>query len=90
MIDALGNVVPDSILAILALRALNLYSGVAVISENTSMAVVEEAEALGLRVLRSRVGKTFAVLEVEGGLLVRRRAVQRRRRGWGRRPRRSP
>ncbi len=68
MIDALGNVVPDSILAILALRALNLYSGVAVISENTSTAVAEEAEALGLRVLRSRVGKTFAVLEVEGGV----------------------
>ncbi len=35
MIDAHGNIVPDSILAILALRSLNISSGVAVISENT-------------------------------------------------------
>jgi len=68
MIDAFGNVVPDSILAILALRGLGLTSGTAVISENTSMAVAEEAEKLGLRVLRSRVGKTFAVMEAEGGV----------------------
>jgi len=60
--------VPDSILAILALRGLGLASGTAVISENTSMAVAEEAEKLGLRVLRSRVGKTFAVMEAEGGV----------------------
>ena len=68
MIDPSGNVVPDSILAILALRGLGLTSGTAVISENTSMAVAEEAERLGLRVLRSRVGKTFAVMEAEGGV----------------------
>jgi len=68
MIDSLGNIVPDSILAILALRGLGLTSGIAVISENTSMAVAEEAERLGLRVLRSRVGKTFAVMEAEGGV----------------------
>ncbi len=68
MIDALGNAVPDSILAILALRALNVSKGAAVLSENTSMAVAEEAERLGLRVIRSRVGKTFAVLEAEGGV----------------------
>jgi phosphomannomutase len=30
--------------------------------------VAEEAERLGLRVIRSRVGKTFAVLEAEGGI----------------------
>ena len=68
MIDAFGNVVPDSILTILALRGLGLGSGTAVISENTSSAVAEEAERLGLRVQRSRVGKTFAVLVSEGGV----------------------
>jgi phosphomannomutase len=68
MIDALGNVVPDSLLTILALRGLGLKEGTAVISENTSSAVAEEAGRLGLKVKRSRVGKTFAVLESEGGV----------------------
>jgi phosphopentomutase len=68
MVDAMGNVVPDSILTILALRGLGLSQGTAVISENSSSAVVEEAEQLGLTVKRSRVGKTFAVLESEGGV----------------------
>ncbi len=68
MIDALGNVVPDSILTILALRGLGLTSGTAVVSENTSSAVAEEAERMGLKVRRSRVGKTFAVLVAEGGV----------------------
>ncbi len=66
IIDALGNVVPDSVLTILALRGLGLTSGTVVVSENTSSAVVEEAQRLGLKVLRSRVGKTFAVLVSEG------------------------
>ena len=68
MVDALGNVVPDSILTILALRGLGLNDGTVVISENTSSAVAEEALRLGFRVKRSRVGKTFAVLEAEGGV----------------------
>jgi len=68
MVDALGNVVPDSILTILALRGLGLSHGTAVVSENTSSAVAEEAERSGLRVKRSRVGKTFAVLDAEGGV----------------------
>ena len=68
MVDAFGNVVPDSILTILALRGLGLTSGTAVISENTSSAVAEEAERLGLKVRRSKVGKTFAVLVAEGGM----------------------
>ena len=68
MLDALGRVVPDSIVTILALRGVNASGGVVVISENTSTAVAEEAERLGLRVTRSRVGKTFAVLETEGGV----------------------
>jgi len=68
MIDAMGNVVPDSILTILALRGLGLSQGTAVLSENSSSAVADEAERLGLVVKRSRVGKTFAVLEAEGGV----------------------
>ena len=68
MVDALGSVVPDSMLTILALRGLGLKGGTAVISENTSSAVAEQAERLGLKVKRSRVGKTFAVLESEGGV----------------------
>jgi phosphopentomutase len=68
MVDSFGRVVPDSILAILALRSIDALRGTAVISENTSSAVAEEAERLGLRVMRSRVGKTFAVLQSEGGV----------------------
>ena len=68
MIDSMGNVVPDSILTILALKGLGLSKGSAVISENSSSAVAEEGEKLGLSVKRSRVGKTFAVLEAEGGV----------------------
>jgi len=68
MLDALGRLVPDSVLTILALRALDMSRGVAVVSENTSTAVAEEAEKLGLRVVRSRVGKTFAALEAEHGI----------------------
>ena len=68
MVDPLGNVVPDSVLTILALRGLGLSEGTAVLSENTSSAVAEEAERLGLEVKRSRVGKTFAVLAAEGGV----------------------
>lgn len=68
MVDPGGNVVPDSVMTMLALRGLDLHEGTAVLSENTSSAVAEEAERLGLGVKRSRVGKTFAVLEAEGGV----------------------
>jgi len=68
MLDATGRVVPDSVLTILALRALGVSRGAVVVSENTSTAVAEEAENLGLRVIRSRVGKTFAELEAEHGV----------------------
>ena len=68
MVDSLGRVVPDSVLTILALRGLEIRSGTAILSENSSSAVADEAERLGLRVLRSRVGKTFALLEAEGGI----------------------
>lgn len=68
IVDSAGNVVPDSIMAILALRGLGLGKGTAVLSENTSSAVAEEAEKLGLTVKRSRVGKTFEALVAEGGV----------------------
>ncbi len=68
MVDSGGNVVPDSILTILALRGLGLSEGTAVLSENTSRAVADEAERLGLEVKRSRVGKSFATLAAEGGV----------------------
>ena len=68
MVDALGNVVPDSVLTILALQGHGLNEGTAVHSENTSCAVAVEAESIGLVVKRSKVGKTFAVLAAEGGV----------------------
>ena len=68
MVDPGGSVVPDSVVTILALRGLDLREGTVVLSENTSSAVAEEAGRLGLAVKRSRVGKTFAVLDSEGGV----------------------
>ena len=68
MVDSKGGIVPDSILTILALKGLGLSGGSAVLSENSSSAIAEEAQRLGLSVKRSRVGKTFAVLEAEGGV----------------------
>ena len=68
MVDRFGHVVPDSVVTMIALRGLGVSSGSVVISENTSSSVQEEAERLGFKVVRSRVGKTFAVLEKEGGV----------------------
>ncbi len=68
MIDRQGNVVPDSIMVVLALRGLEASSGKVVISENTSMVVEEEAKRLGFEVVRSRVGKSFAMMEEAGGV----------------------
>jgi len=68
MVDRLGRVVPDSVVAMIALRGLNASSGKVVLSENTSSSVQEEAERLGFDVTRSRVGKSFALLEKEGGV----------------------
>jgi phosphomannomutase len=68
MVDSLGNIVPDSIVAVVALGGLGVSSGLVVISENTSSLVEEEARRLGFDVARSRVGKSFAVLEKEGGV----------------------
>lgn len=68
MVDRHGKVVPDSIMVVLALRGLRASGGKVVISENTSMAVEEEAERLGFEVVRSRVGKSFAMMEEAGGV----------------------
>lgn len=65
MINAAGKVLPDSIVSIMALKALARSSGTVVLSENTSVTVEEEAIKLGLRVVRSRIGKTFAEIEKE-------------------------
>jgi phosphomannomutase len=68
MVDRRGNVVPDLIMVMLALRGLRASSGKVVISENTSMAVEEEAVRLGYNVMRSKVGKSFAMMEEIGGV----------------------
>jgi phosphomannomutase len=68
MINSAGQVLPDSVVSILALRALAKRSGVVVLSENTSFAVEEEATNLGHRVVRSRIGKTFAEIEKESAI----------------------
>lgn len=68
MINSAGRVLPDSIVSILALKAAAQKDGVVVLSENTSSAVEEEAVAMGHRVVRSRIGKTFAEIEKEGAM----------------------
>jgi phosphopentomutase len=68
MINSAGQVVPDSMVSILAMRALNVKSRTVILSENTSSAVAEEAEQTGGRVVRSRVGKTFAKIGQENAV----------------------
>lgn len=68
MVDRFGNIVPDSVVASIALNGLGVSEGVVVVSENTSLSVEEEAERLGFDVVRSRLGKTFATLEEENGV----------------------
>src|SRR5207245_10173870 len=63
IVNRAGRVLPDSVCSILALKGLEKTSGAAILSENTSTAVEEEALMMGLRVVRSKVGKTFASLE---------------------------
>ncbi len=69
MINSAGMVLPDSMVSILALRASVQEGGVIVISENSSSAVEEEAVRMGCRVVRGRIGKTFAEIEKEGAAL---------------------
>lgn len=69
LVNAAGQVMPDYVVSILALEALGITSGTVILSENTSFAVEEAAERLGMRVVRSRIGKTFADIEKEGAVL---------------------
>jgi phosphopentomutase len=66
IINSEGKILPDSMVSILSLRALVRKGSTVVLSENTSSAVEEEAVSLGCRVVRSRVGKSFAEIEKEG------------------------
>ena len=68
IVDRAGTMVPDSVLSVLVLRGIRKTKGTAVVSENTSNLVVDEARRLGLDVSRAKVGKTFAKLEAEGGV----------------------
>jgi phosphopentomutase len=66
MVNGAGRVLPDSVVSIIALRALARSHGTVILSENTSSAVEEDAVRMGLRVVRSRIGKTFAEIRKEG------------------------
>jgi phosphopentomutase len=68
MINSQGLVLPDSIVSILALRAIVRKGMSVILSENSSTAVEEEAVRMGCRVVRSRVGKSFAEVEKEGAV----------------------
>ena len=69
LINSSGRVLPDYVSSILALEALGVSSGTVVLSENTSFAVEETAERLGRKVVRTRIGKTFADIERENAVL---------------------
>ncbi|MDA4136824.1 MAG: hypothetical protein OK449_07500 [Thaumarchaeota archaeon] len=68
MISSAGRVLPDSLVSIVAMKALVRKPGTVILSENTSTAVEEEALKLGMKVVRSRIGKTFAEIEKEGAV----------------------
>jgi phosphopentomutase len=69
LINSSGRVLPDYMTSVLALEAIGKSSGSVVISENSSFAVEEAAIRMGLRVVRGRIGKTFAEIEREGAVL---------------------
>jgi phosphopentomutase len=69
LINSSGRVLPDYMTSVLALEALGKSSGSVIISENSSFAVEEAAIRMGLRVVRGRIGKTFAEIDHEGAVL---------------------
>ena len=69
LINSSGRVLPDYMTSVLALEALDKSSGSVVISENSSFAVEEKAVKMGLRVVRGRIGKTFAEIDREGAVM---------------------
>ncbi len=69
LINSSGRVLPDYMTSVLALEAIGKSSGCVIISENSSFAVEEAAARMGLRVERSKIGKTFAEIDGEGAVL---------------------
>jgi phosphomannomutase len=69
LVNSAGRVVPDYVTSVLALEAIAKSSGAVIISENSSFAVEEAATRMGLRVVRGKIGKTFAEIEREGAVL---------------------
>ena len=69
LINSAGRVLPDYVTSVLALEAIGKSSGSVIISENSSFAVEEAAVRMGLRVVRARIGKTFAEIRREGAVL---------------------
>jgi phosphopentomutase len=69
LINSSGRVLPDYMTSVLALEAIEKSSGSVIISENSSFAVEEAALKMGLRVVRGKIGKTFAEIEREGAVL---------------------
>jgi phosphomannomutase len=69
LINSSGRVLPDYMTSVLVLEAIEKTSGSVIISENSSFAVEEAASRMGLRVIRGKIGKTFADIEREGAVL---------------------
>ena len=69
LINSSGRVIPDYMTSVLALEAIGKSSGAVIISENSSFAVEEAASRMGLRVVRGRIGKTFAEIDREGAVM---------------------
>jgi phosphopentomutase len=69
LINSSGRVLPDYMTSVLALEAIGKSAGSVIISENSSFAVEEAAVRMGLRVVRAKIGKTFAEIEREDAVL---------------------
>jgi phosphomannomutase len=69
LVNSSGHVLPDYVTSILALEAIGKSSGTIILSENTSFAVEEAAEKMGLSVVRGKIGKTFAEIKKKGAIL---------------------
>jgi phosphopentomutase len=69
LINSAGRILPDYMTSVLALEAIGKSAGSVIISENSSFAVEETAVRMGLRVVRGKIGKTFAEIDREGAVL---------------------
>lgn len=68
LISSSGRVLPDYMTSVIALEAIGKSSGCVIISENSSFAVEDAAVRMGMRVVRGRIGKTFAEIDREGAI----------------------